>query len=116
MPMTNRDFAEAFSGHAFASAFPALAEHVRWNLIGADALVGKAAVVAACEGTLAGLAGVETTFEEFKVVDGGDALVVHSVGRYVGDEGTSRVASCDLYDFTDRVITAMTSYTVELEA
>ncbi len=34
--------------------------------------------------------------------------------EYAEPGGTSRVSSCDLYDFTDGRLTSITSYTVEL--
>ena len=38
--MTPRQVAEAFSGHRFAEAYPALADDVRWEIVGEETLVG----------------------------------------------------------------------------
>lgn len=115
MELTPRQIAEAFSGHRFDRTFPYLADDVRWSLVGAEPLDGRAAVIAACEQSAAELSGVTTTFEPFKVVVGEGSVVVESVGRYVDDEGAeSVVASCDVYDFAGDRLTAVTSYTVEL--
>lgn len=116
MALTNRQIAEAFSGHQFDRTFDRLAEDIRWDLVGQQALVGKAAVVAALEESAAQLAGVTTTFDSVTVVGGGDdCVVVDAVGRYVDGDGVeSVVSSCDIYDFTGDLVTAIKTYAVEL--
>lgn len=115
MALTNRQIAEAFSGHQFDRTFDRLAEDIRWDLVGQQALVGKAAVVAALEESAAQLAGVTTTFGSVTVVGGDDCVVVDAVGRYVDGDGVeSVVSSCDIYDFTGDLVTAIKTYAVEL--
>lgn len=114
MQLSPRQIAEAFSGHEFEAAYPYLADDVHWDIVGAEPLHGKESVVAACSDTAKHLSNVTSTFERFRVVVGADSVVVDSVGLYVGDGHDSRVASCDLYDFRDGQVVAMTSYTVEL--
>lgn len=114
MELSPRQIAEAFSSHEFEAAYPYLAEDVRWDLVGAEPLHGQAAVVAACSGTAQHLGDITTTFEKFRAVVGEDSVVIDSVGRYVGGGDDTRVASCDLYDFRDGQVVAVTSYTVEL--
>ena len=112
---TPRRIAEAFSGHRFADAYPALADDVRWELVGGETLVGRQAVIDACEGTLAALGSGSTEFLRFVVVAEGDRVVVDTVARYTGEDGGSgAVSSCDLYEFTDDRLTAIRSYGVEL--
>ena len=113
---TPRETAEAFSGHRFSDAYPALAHEVRWTSVGQGTLVGRQSVVDACEATLAELATTTTEFLRFVVIADGDAAAVDAVGRYVDAEGdVSVVSSCDVYEFTDGVLTTITSYTVELD-
>ena len=114
---TPREIAEAFSGHRFADAYPALAPDVRWTAVGQGVLNGRQAVVDACEATLAGLSGATTQSLRFVVVgEGDDAVAVDAIGRYVdGDGGVSVVSSCDIYEFTEGALTTITSYAVELE-
>ena len=45
---TPREVAEAFSGHRFHDAYPALADDVRWVAVGAGEIVGRQAVVDSC--------------------------------------------------------------------
>lgn len=114
MTATQQEIAESFSRHRFADAYPHLAPDVRWVAHGADDTIGRDAVVAACENTLAELRDTTTTFRTFRSVVGTDAVVVDVVAEYTGPDGEFVVASCDLYDFRDGVITTITSYTVAL--
>ena len=113
---TPREVAEAFSGHRFPDAYPALADDVRWVAVGAGELVGRQAVVDACEETLAELSGGTAEFLRFVVVADDDRAAVDAVGRYTDAEGaTSLVSSCDFYEFRDGTLTTITSYAVELD-
>jgi ketosteroid isomerase-like protein len=112
---STRAVAEAFSAHRFAEAYPALADDVRWDLVGQDTLVGRQSVVDACEGTLAALAGGTATVERCVVAGDGDVVAVDTVTRYAGADGSAgRVSSCDVYEFTGGRLTTIRSYTVEV--
>jgi ketosteroid isomerase-like protein len=113
---TPRETAEAFSGHRFADAYPALAPDVRWTNVGQGTITGRQAVVDACEATLAELATTTTEFTRLVVVADGSVAAVDAVGRYVDADGeVSVVSSCDVYEFTGGLLTTITSYTVELD-
>jgi ketosteroid isomerase-like protein len=113
---TPREIAEAFSGHRFSDAYAALADDVRWTSVGFGVLTGRQAVADACEATLAELATGTSEFRRFLVIAEGDAVAVDAIGRYVNADGeVSVVSSCDLYEFSGGVLTAITSYTVELD-
>ena len=112
---TNREIAEALSGHRFEDALPFVAADAEWMLIGDGALSGADAIAAACRSTAAELADAHSEFVRFDVVDGGDVVVVDALGVYTdaGGDATS-VASCDLYRFRDGLIVGIRSYTVEV--
>ena len=112
---TPRETAEAFSGHRFRDAYPALSPDVRWTCVGAVVLEGRQAVVDACEETLAALADTHVAFTRFVVVADGATAAVDTVARYTDRDGTAVVASCDVYEFRDGALAAITSYDVELE-
>ncbi len=115
MSTQRADIATAFATHEFPDAAPHLAGDVRWNLVGGSTLTGKAAVTAAYEQTLTELASTTTRFRDLRVIEAQNAVVVQSVGEYRDPGGTvSVVASCDIVDFTGDLVTAITSYTVEL--
>jgi ketosteroid isomerase-like protein len=112
---TPRQVAEAFSGHRFREAYDALATDVRWISVGQGTLTGRDAVVEACEDTLGELASGTAEFQRFVVVAEADAAAVDAIGRYVDADGeVSLVSSCDIYEFRDGLVTAITSYAVEL--
>ena len=116
---TPRETAEAFSGHRFHDAYAALSPDVRWTAVGEGVVTGRQAVVDACEATLAELATTTTDFSRFVVVadPDGSAVAVDVIARYVDADGTtSVVSSCDIYEFSDGQVTAITSYAVELDA
>jgi SnoaL-like domain len=107
--------ARSFSSHHFSDAYPFLAEDVRWDLVGGPTVIGRQAVIDTCQGTLTQLTGTQTQFTKFRAVVGEESVVLDSVAEYRGPDGTtSVVASCDVYDFADDLVVAITSYTVEL--
>ncbi len=110
-----REVAEAFSRHRFRDVYAALAPDVVWTAVGTRRFVGRQAVVDACEQTLAALASTEVEFTRFVLVADGDTAAVDTVARYTDAGGTSAVASCDVYEFRDGALAAITSYDVELE-
>jgi ketosteroid isomerase-like protein len=113
---TTRQIAEAFSGHRFQEAYAALAPDIRWTSVGQGTLTGREAVVEACEATLAELASGTAEFRRFVVIAEGDAAAVDAIGRYVDADGeVSLISSCDVYEFRDGAVTAITSYAVELD-
>ena len=113
--MDNRQVAEAFSRHDFAATYPYIADDVRWVNIGGEEFRGKDALVAACTDSAKYLADMTTEFTKFRVVDGGSCVVIDSAAAYTSPVGDrSLIASCDLYDFADGLLTAITSYTVEV--
>jgi hypothetical protein len=67
--------------------------------IGGDHDRGKQAVVEACEASSAHLHGVMTTLRDFRVIVADASVVIVSAADYLDGDGTSTVASCDIYDF-----------------
>jgi limonene-1,2-epoxide hydrolase len=118
MTLTEEQIAEAFSRHHFKAAYPYLADGVRWNIVGDKLVEGKEVVIAVCGESAAYLAGVKTDVVRFRAIVTAGCVVIDSVAEYTAeaDEGISRVASCDIYDFADGQVSEITSYTVELGA
>jgi hypothetical protein len=114
--LSAHDIASAFSSHRFAEAYGGLSEDVRWVAIGEGTTIGRDAVIDVCESTSRALAATRTEFLRFLIIDGGEAVAVDSIARYVEDSGaTTTVASCDIYEFHHGLVTTITSYTVALE-
>jgi hypothetical protein len=115
MSLTMGEIAEAFSDHRFEEVYPYLEEDVRWTIIGDRLIAGKADVIAACDESAAYLATATTAFSRFKVVIGADAVVVDSRATYTDAEKNAfAVASCDIYEFADGLVSEITSYNVEV--
>lgn len=109
------EIAEAFSRHDFAATFEHLAHDIEWNNVGSDHHRGREAVVAACIASADALATARTSFTRFRTSTAGSTVVIDSQATYLDDDGTSTVASCDIYDFADDdQLTTITSYAVEL--
>ncbi len=113
--MTIEQIAEAFSRHAFATTYPHIAEDVIWDNVGGPQITGKADLMETCDQSAAYLAGVTTRFDRFRLVVGDQSVVIDSLANYTdGDGETTTVASCDIYDFTDGLLSGITPHTVEL--
>jgi SnoaL-like domain len=105
----------AFSEHRFDEALPHLAKDVRWTIVGYMVLEGADAVRQTCRDTVASLKDTTTTHDRCVVAKGSDAVAVDTFARYSGPNGTTAVASCDVYEFTGEEISAITSYAVEVD-
>jgi limonene-1,2-epoxide hydrolase len=114
--VTAANVAEAFCRHHFSETYPFLHDDIEWEVVGAETIRGKGAVIARCEQSAADLARLSTTFNEFRVIEGDGHAVVESRADYDGADGTFRVASCDLFDFVGGRVRTITSFMVELAA
>ena len=115
MSTTPEEIARSFSDHHFEAAAPHLADGLVWTIVGAAPIVGKDAVIAACQESAAYLADVRTEFRRFRSVVGDQSVVIDSLADYTDSAGElTTVASCDIYDFTDGTVTAILSYNIEV--
>ena len=86
-------------------------------LVGAETIFGRDEVIGACQHTLSELVDTTTEFSRFFTIAGTDAVAVDAVAAYTGADGTTVVvSSCDIYEFTDDLVTTITSYTAVIEA
>jgi hypothetical protein len=105
----------AFSEHRFEQALPHLAKDVRWTVVGYMVLEGADAVRQTCRETTESLEDTTTTYDRCVVAAQNDVVAVDTFARYSGPNGTTAVASCDIYEFGGEEITAITSYAVEVD-
>lgn len=111
MSPTITEIAEAFSRHEFDRTFPHMDDDIEWAQIGEGHVQGKT------ERSSEYLAGVRTTFSRFKIVAAENCVVIDTRAEYVDAEGeSSQVASCDIYDFIDGSLAAITTYAVEIDS
>ena len=112
----NRALAEAFSRHRFTTTYEHLAADVTWTARGGSQTVGRDAVIAACESSAQELGQMRTEFLTFRVVAEGATVVVETVGCYQeSEQDPTFVASVDLYDFDDELVTRIVSYAAEIQ-
>jgi limonene-1,2-epoxide hydrolase len=114
MNMSPTEIAQAFSQHEFTSTYDHLGTNIAWRNIGGDDHTGRDAVIAACREASDYFATVQSEIAVMRAFKAGDVIVVETIGTYVDSDGTSRVASCDLYEFVDGQVVGITSYNVEL--
>lgn len=113
--MTIEQSVEAFSRHAFATTYPHISEDVIWDNVGGPQITGKVDLIETCNQSAAYLAGVTTRLSRFRTVVGESSVVIDSLADYIdGESEMTTVASCDIYDFTDGLLSGITSCTVEL--
>jgi hypothetical protein len=111
----SKQIAEAFSTHQFATAYPYLSDQIEWNMIGGEVIRGKEAVIETCDQSSMYLSTVKTTFNKFKTFVGENSVVIDSLAAYIDEKNNkSVVASCDIYEFQNGMLQAITSYTVEI--
>ena len=113
--LTNQQVAEAFSRHAFREVYDLLHPQVVWTLVGEDRLEGKEQVVETCEQSLTMLEQTTTRFLRFKTIADAEAVAIDSLAEYAAGSDSSFVRSCDIYEFADGHLTAITSYTTEVQ-
>jgi hypothetical protein len=107
--------ARAFSLHRFDESLPYLAKGVRWTVVGYMVLEGADAVCRTCGETMESLQDTSTTYDRCVTAAQDDVVAVDTIARYSGPNGTTAVASCDIYEFAGEQITAITSYAVEVD-
>ena len=113
--MSTREVAEAFSRHRFREVYAALADDVVWATRGGGPPVtGRQAVVDACEASLSALAGTTVDFRRVVVAADDAAAAVDVIASYDDGGEVSVVSSCDVYEFRDGAVAAITTYAVEL--
>ncbi len=113
MDTTIAEIARNFSRHRFDQTYPFMLDDIEWIEVGGADTHGKDAVVSLCEESAKYLAQVTTTFLHFRVIEAHDCIVIDTRAEYVDNQdGSSNVASCDIYDFTDGKLATITSYAV----
>jgi len=107
--------AEAFSSYRFAETYPYMADEIKWNIVGREELMGRAAVIDRCTDAAKFLETVSATLTKLKINRAETCVIVEGAAQFQDQENqTSSVASCDVYQFSDKRLVEITSYVVEL--
>ena len=108
--------AEAFCSHRFSATYPYMADEIRWNIIGREELIGREAVIASCDKSTNFLETVSTTMLKLKIYRAETRVIVEGAAQFRDQENqTSSVASCDVFQFSDKRLVEITSYVIELK-
>lgn len=115
MSLDNEQIAETFIRWRFAETYPYMAEEIRWNAIGREEFIGREAVIAQCEKSARFLETVSGTLTKLILHRAGDFVIVEGAAQFVDREDQiSRVASCDIFQFSEGRLVGITSYVIEL--
>ena len=108
--------AEAFCSHRFAETFPYMADEIKWNVLGREELIGREAVIAQCGNAMKFLETVSTTSLQLKTYRTETCIIVEGAAQFQdNDNQASGVASCDIFRFSDGLLTEITSYVIDLK-
>lgn len=107
--------AKAFCSYRFSDTYPYMGDQIIWNVVGKEQLAGRAAVLDRCEQAAKFLATVSATITKLEIHRAGSVVVVEGAAQIKGQQGEiSRVASCDVFRFSDGGLIEITSYVVSL--
>jgi hypothetical protein len=68
-----------------------------------------------CRETAESLQDTTTAYDRCVVAAQSDVVAVDTIARYTGPNGTTAVASCDIYELAGEQIAVITSYAVEVD-
>ena len=115
MTLDIAQIAELFCSHRFVATYPYMADEIRWNIVGREELIGREAVIDRCDESAKFLETVSTTITKLKVHRAEPFVVVEGAAQFQDQENqSSSVASCDVFQFSDERLVAITSYVIEL--
>ena len=115
MSLNIDQIAEAFCSYRFVVTYPYMADEIRWNMVGREELIGREAVIDSCDKSAKFLETVSATITKLKIIRAETCVIVEGAAQFQDQENrTSSVASCDVYQFSDKRLVEITSYVVEL--
>ena len=115
MVLSRVQIAEAFCSHRFAGTYPYMADEIRWNIIGREALVGREAVIDRCDKAARFLESVSANITKLKIHRAETLVVVEGAAQIQDHEDqVSSVASCDIFQFADERLVEITSYVIDI--
>ena len=115
MSLDNDQIAEAFCSHKFAVTYPYMADEIKWNIVGREELIGRAAVIDQCDKSAKFLETVSSTITKLNSIRAGTIVIVEGAAQFQDQENqTSSVASCDVFQFSDGRLVQITSYVIDV--
>ena len=106
--------AEAFCSYRFAVTYPYMADEIKWNIVGKEELRGRAAVIDRCDKSAKFLETASATITQLKINRAENCVIVEGAAHFQDQENrTSSVASCDVFQFSDKRLVEITSYVID---
>jgi hypothetical protein len=92
-----------------------MADEIKWNIVGREELVGRAAIIDRCAFNAKFLETVSANLTRLKIHRAGTYVIVEGAAQFQDRENqTTSVASCDVFQFSDERLVEITSYVIEL--
>jgi ketosteroid isomerase-like protein len=108
--------ARAFCSWRFPETYPYMADDITWTAIGREDFVGREAVIARCRQSMKFLEGVSGEVTKLETHRADSCVIVEGAARFEHPDGhVSRVASCDIFRFSEGRLVGITSYVIELD-
>lgn len=107
--------AEAFCRWRFAETYPYMVNEIKWNVVGKEELVGRAAIIDRCTDAAKFIETVTANLTKLKIHRAGSWVIVEGAAQFQDQENqTSSIASCDVFQFSDGRLVEITSYVIDL--
>jgi hypothetical protein len=92
-----------------------MADDIKWNIIGRDELFGRAAIIEKCSESTKFLETVTGSLTRLDTHLAGERVIVEGAAQFRDqDDKLSRVASCDIFRFSEERLVEITSYVIDL--
>lgn len=105
---------DSFSLGNYPAVYDYLDEAIKWRLVGAPNLEGKAAVLQQCKKLQADMEGTHSTNTHVLIND--DRIAVQGYCDYTTESGKpGKVEYCDIYRIESGKIVEITSYCIEVK-
>lgn len=113
--MTKEAIARAFSNGAFEKTYDFISDTAEWTVVEEAVYQGRRAIMEQCEKVSAYFKTVDTDFNTFHVIDGGNKVVVNGTAEFLRDnKRVSFIAACDIYEFNaEGQLQYITSYCIQ---
>ncbi|MCS4434584.1 hypothetical protein [Aquiflexum gelatinilyticum] len=108
--------ASDFSLGKFEEVYAAMADNIRWEIIGEQTLEGKEMVKLHCQNIATYFQSVSTDFKIHQTIEENGKVAIIGLGEF-SREGImiSKISACDVYQFdSENKISSIASYCIEV--
>ena len=108
--------ASDFSLGKFGEVYGAMADNIRWEIIGEQTLEGKEKVMVQCQNIATYFKSLSTDFKIHQTIQENVKVVIIGLGEFIREGKTvSKISACDVYEFdSENKISSLSSYCIEV--